>query len=98
MEVSVLQSKGFYVIKKYADRKMYDLQRSCVVSLLNIEELILENKNIIVFDKDDVNITIEIFSDVFGKAVRRFRLLNRMPLTYLFKNKLIKLIKGLSNE
>jgi len=43
---------GARVIKRYANRKMYDQQDSCYVSLSDIEQLICSGKNVVVVEND----------------------------------------------
>ena len=73
MDVDLLQSSGKYVIKKYEDRKMYDLQQSEMVNLNDIEKLVKNQRDLIILDKDDKDITTEILSDSLGKAIRRMK-------------------------
>lgn len=83
MDVDLLQSSGKYVIKKYEDRKMYDLQQSEMVNLNDIEKLVKNQRDLIILDKDDKDITTEILSDSLGKAIRRMK-----GFSKLSKNKL----------
>lgn len=96
--IEKLQMKGLYVIRKCADRSMYDFQKRRVVRLSDLESIIKEKENdIVIIDSDDKDISIKILVDVFSYQVKRIngiRKLSKKDILFI-KSELVQAILGL---
>ena len=65
----------FKVIKRYRNRKFYDIQRSCYISLDDIINFIRSSKNkIVIIDNDTkIDITASIFTQIILKVENKNR-------------------------
>lgn len=78
MEVTLLQSQGKYVIRKYINRRLYDLQTSKPTTLNDIANLVMREKDVVILDAEDENISTEILADTLGRTIRIALTLGRL--------------------
>lgn len=81
MDLDLLKGQGKYIIKKYEDRQMYDLQLSEKVNLNQLETLVKDKKDLIIIDKEDQDITVEILADSLAKGLRRVKSFGKLSTT-----------------